>query len=427
MLARKVYIIDYEMISPIAVGAEKVMDSINSNYSADSAVKRIDISALPFKNAAEVCDDLSGYYSEESDAIKESCAYDRKLELIVACYGLCKQRLTNLISLLDSKRTGVIIGVGSDVPQLELFEEEIIEYLRQELNPITELYSKVNNNGTKLNLMNNAYDIYSIYLAKKFNAGAFQKTILTACVSSTQAIGEAREAIINDKVDVVIAGGTDSLLNMLAMISFGKLGVISETTENASCRPFDVGRNGTLAGECAGFVILASEEFVIKNNLKPVAQLVGYGNTLDGYKITAPDPKGDSMTEAIAKAIHQAGINPKEVDYINAHGTGTKHNDQLELNCIHRALGDIAKKIPISSTKDRHGHAIAAAGIQELCVLLELMKHERIPGNLNLLSPCEPSFNLVRENRDSKINYAITNNFAFGGINSVLVVKNERT
>ena len=105
---------------------------------------------------------------------------------------------------------------------------------------------------------------------------------------------------------------------------------------------------------------------------------------------------------------------------------GTRHNDQLELDCIEKALGKAAKKIPISSTKDRHGHAIAAAGIQELCLLLEIMKHSTIPSNLKLKNPCHKDFNLVKENQKKKITYALSNNFAFGGINTVLVIKNER-
>jgi 3-oxoacyl-[acyl-carrier-protein] synthase II len=224
---------------------------------------------------------------------------------------------------------------------------------------------------------------------------------------------------------VVIAGGTDSLINLLAMISFGKLGVIPVATKEPDCKPFDINRNGTLAGESAGFAILASEDFLEKNKLNAMAQLLGYGNTMDGYKITAPDPSGDSMTQAIKYAMQNSGISANMLSYINAHGTGTKHNDALELSCIERALGSFGNKVPISSTKDRHGHAIAAAGIQEFCVLMELMKNSVIPGNLNLKVPCNSDFNLIGENKTEKIEYALSSNFAFGGINTVLAVKNE--
>lgn len=425
MLKRKVYILDHELISPIAIGAENIIDSIHSNYCAEDTISSFSVKGLPFSKAAEVKADLSSYYSKESDKIKEACKYDRKLALLAACYGKASKRIEPLISLLDSDKTGIILGVGADVTPFELYEEEIASYIKSNHNPITELFTQLNDNQSRINLAGNPYDFYAIYLANKFNAGAFQKSVLTACVSSTQAIALGYDAIARGDVEVVIAGGTDSLINLLAMISFGKLGVIPVATNEPDCKPFDLNRNGTLAGESAGFTILASVDFLKKHKLNAIAQLLGYGNTLDGYKITAPDPTGESMTQAIKYAMKNAGISANMLSYINAHGTGTKHNDALELSCIGRALGSFGNKVPISSTKDRHGHAIAAAGIQEFCVLMELMKNSVIPGNLNLKVPCNSDFNLVRENKAEKIEYALSSNFAFGGINTVLAVKNE--
>lgn len=412
-------------MSPIATGADKVIEGITSNYSADRVLTRVNAGGLPFKKAAEIRDDITPYYEFESDDFKNVCKYDRKLELLAACYGRAASRLEPIIPLFEKDRTGVILGIGADATPFEVFEDEIIGYLAEDRNIINELCTEINKGRARLNVLNNPYDIYSIYLAKKFNAGAFQKSVLTACVSSTQAIGLGYDSIIRGETDIVIAGGTDSLINILALISFGKLGVIAESTDGVSCKPFDINRFGALAGECAGFLIMASDEFMEKNKLDPVIELLGYGNTLDAYKITAPDPEGNSMTKAISDAMKNANLEPGMIDYINAHGTGTRHNDQLELKCFSRALGDFGKKIPISSTKDRHGHAIAAAGIQEVCILMELMKHNIIPGNLNLKTPCDDSYNLVRENTSAKIKYALSSNFAFGGINTVLAIKNE--
>lgn len=425
MIKRKVYVIDYEVISPIAIGAENLIGNLKSNICAEDTIRKFPVKGMPFTKAATVDEDLKPYYIKESDKIKNACQYDRKLELLAAAYGIASERLKPLIKLFEADKTGVILGVGADVTPFELYENQIASYIKSDFNPVEELFTQINDNESRINLAGNSYDLYAIYLASKFNAGAFQKSILTACVSSTQAIALAYEAISSGDVEVVIAGGTDSLINLLAMISFGKLGVIPVAEDEPSCRPFDSNRKGTLAGECAGFTILASEEFILENKLTPIAQVLGFGNTLDGYKITAPDPSGNSMTKAIKDAMRSANISPEELSYINAHGTGTKHNDALELNCFENALGDIAKKIPISSTKDRHGHAIAAAGIQEFCVLMELMKHNVIPANLNLKNPCYQDFNLVRENTYQKINYALTSNFAFGGINTVLAIKNE--
>lgn len=425
MLGNKVYVIDYELLSPIAIGADKVIGSIQSNFHANRPIQRFDTAGIPFKNAAEVIEDFSNLYESESDRIKAVCFADRIFELLVGCYHLAAPRMSKLTELFEPERTGIIMGIGADVTQFELFEDQILSLLSEDNKAIIELFTKLNDSNDRLNSVINPYDVYALFLANKFNASAYQKSILTACVSSTQALGMAYDSIKTGEVDVVIAGGADSLVNTLATIAFGKLGVIPDDQVDGRCKPFDLNRTGALAGESAGFAILASEAFVEKHQLEKKAQVLGYGNTLDAYKITAPDPEGDSMTKAIEVAMSTSGITADQLDYINAHGTGTRHNDHLELKCLKRALGEHAFTIPISSTKSRHGHAIAAAGIQELCILLECMKHKTIPGNINLDLPCETDMNLITANQSKEIKYALTNNFAFGGINTVLAIKNE--
>lgn len=424
-MRQKVYIVDYELISPISAGRANLFQRLQNNVHADRPIIRCQASMIPFKKGAEVQDDLTAFYRNENEILKQALQYDRKLELLVACYGMAADRLQNLSDRLPSSRKGICMGVGADIILFEKFEEPMSAFIRKGLNPFQELIADMNNRKGKQNLLNNPYDVHAMFLADKLNADAFQQTMLTACVSSTQAIAFAYDAIAADQADLVLAGGTDSLINMLALISFGKLGVIAESTDEISCRPFDVNRSGTLAGEAAGFAVLASEKFIREHKINPIAEFIGYGNTLDAYKITAPDPGGISITNSIRKAVARSGISVSQIDYINSHGTGTKQNDLVELTCFENALGAAAKEIPVSSTKDRHGHAIAAAGIQELCVLLECFQHDFIPANLHLQNSCKPDFNLVRENVSKRINYALTSNFAFGGINTVLALKNE--
>jgi len=424
-MKQRVYILDHELISPIAIGREKIIESIQNNFSADRLIIRTDVSGLPFKKAAEVQQDLHPFYLNHSDQFNATCQIDRKLELLAACYGLIENRIGNLVQKFDKKKTGVIFGCGAEAVPYEFFGEQIKLFLQHQFNAINELIVSLNKHNGKLNQVNNPYDVYALYLAEKFNAKAFQKSVLTACVSSTQAIALAFDTITRGQSEVIISGGTDSLINLTAIMSFGKLGVIAETDNQISCRPFDINRFGTIAGEAAGIVIMASEAFLMKHGVQPIAQLTGYGNTLDAYKITAPEPSGIAMANAIRNAISNSGISADQIDYINAHGTGTKQNDEIELNAIKQALGEPSGAIPISSTKDRHGHAIAAAGVQELSVLLEAMKHKLMPGNLNLIDPICSDMNLLRKNTEKKIKYVLTSNFAFGGINTVLAVKNE--
>jgi 3-oxoacyl-[acyl-carrier-protein] synthase II len=220
--------------------------------------------------------------------------------------------------------------------------------------------------------------------------------------------------------DLMIAGGTDSILNNFAYISFGKLGVLTHET----CKPFDVNRNGAIAGECAGITVLVSEEGLKSLGLDPAFELIGFGNSMDAYKITAPDPSGIGIEKAMRKAINMSGAKASDIQYINAHGTGTRSNDEVELRAIERVVGDAAPSISVSSTKDRHGHSIAAAGIQEFHVLLASMKSGVVPANLNTTKPLQTNLRLpVGVNLQHEIKIGMTNNFAFGGVNCSLMVK----
>jgi len=420
----KVYIIAYDLLSPISFGKENLYQNLKDNIDGEGVVQSFETEGIPFNIAAEVKQNLDSLLKNEKEFIKSVCAYDRKFELTVALANKVTKNFKEIIKTSDPKRRGVIMGVGSDVIKVEQFEK-IQSFSSNTTASFNELILTESNKIDHMGLFN-PYDIHAIYFAEKFNLRAFQKSTLTACTSSTQAIALAFDSIKRNKADIVFAGGTDSIINTLALIAFGKLGVISESDKSSknTCKPFDQNRKGTLAGESAGMAILASESFVKKNNIKPIAELLSYGNTLDAYKITAPDPSGTSMKKAIEQAIKNAGIKPKDIDYINAHGTGTKQNDSVELQAIQEVFGTYAKEVPISSTKDRHGHAIAAAGIQELAVLLACMQNDFMPSNKNLEIPIDKSFNLLQTNKHKKIKYALSNNFAFGGVNTVFVLKN---
>ncbi len=425
-MKNKVYIIDYELISPITLGKDSLHENLRKNQTGENLVTRFDTRGMPFKVGAEVQEDLKHLYKNEDERIRAACYYDRKFELLVACYHLAEKRFKPLIEELRPSRGGVVLGVGSDVTKMEEFEADFIEISKTSNAPYKELIATQNTQKGRLNKIWNPYDIHAIYLAGKLHLAAFQNSILTACTSSTQAIAFGFDAIKNDAADLVVCGGTDSIINNIALASFGKLGVITESdgTNTPTCIPFDTNRKGTLAAEAAGLVVLVSEDYAKKQNLTPIAELVSYGNTLDGYKITAPDPSGKAMQRAIRTAIVKGDISPKEIDYIQAHGTGTRHNDQIEADAIKAVFAEAAKDVLISSTKDRHGHAIAAAGVQEFNILLNCLEHDFIPGMVNLRHPLDEDLNFVRQNKTQSIQYALTNNFAFGGVNTSILVKN---
>jgi|WetSurMetagenome_2_1015567.scaffolds.fasta_scaffold64762_2 3-oxoacyl-[acyl-carrier-protein] synthase II len=424
-MQKRVYITDYDLVSPLGCGKKEVFDSLERNFAAEGNIMRFDTTGIPFSIAAEIRFSLSDLYSDENDQIKTTLGYDRKFELTVSAYNLMKERLQEVFRLADPSRKGVIFGMGADVTPLELIVNELIKN-KDSKNRYFDTIIHKNICCIGLNKIFNPYDLCSIYLAEKLELGAFQKTCLTACAASNQAVGFAFKAIQNNDVDIVLAGGSDSILNAIAFTSFFKLGVLSSVSENGkTCKPFDVNRCGTLAGEAAGLCVLAGEDFVKQKNVKPLFEVLSFGNTLDAYQITSPDPEGKGMMRALKEAILNAGISPSEIDYINLHGTGTRLNDQLEIFALKEVLGSELKNIPISSTKDRHGHSIAAAGIQELSVLCLALENNFIPCNMNLEKPFElDSADLVKnKNRYSKLTVGMNCNYSFGGVNTALIIR----
>ena len=298
---------------------------------------------------------------------------------------------------------------------------------KNKIDDYQNIIDSINLSDLSLEKYFNPYDIHAIYLAEKLELAAFQKSILTACTSSNQAINFAANSIQNHEADVVLCGGTDSIINLPAFVSFDKLGALAPQSETIgqTCKPFDIQRNGTLASEASGLCVLASEKFVRQNNLQPKFEVIGFANTLDAYKITAPEPTGKGIKRVLQKALENANISPNDIDYINLHGTGTYLNDSAEANAFNDFFGKSLQKIHVSSTKDRHGHAIASAGIQEFAVLCASMEENLIPHTINLKNPIEKDFfkPLKNKNIKTEINIGMTCNYAFGGINSALIIK----
>jgi 3-oxoacyl-[acyl-carrier-protein] synthase II len=423
----RIFILDYDLISPLGFGNKKVFSSLRNNYLAGARIKRFPVDGMKLNVAAEVNVDLSPYYQAEDQRIIDALYYDRKLELIVSCYHQMKDRLEYFFGRVTPERAGVSLGVGSDVIPFELVDPILNKYSDNPSMAYGNTIDILNKNGGKINRVLNPSDFAAIFLANRLNLAAFQKVVLTACTASTQAIALAFDSIRMGEADMVLTGGTDSIIDMISYTAFSKLGVISpcDRPDNKTCRPFDISRNGTLAGESASLIILASGKTVQKLGIDPKLEMLGYGNTLDGYKITAPDPNSLGMKRAMKNALKSAHIAPEQVDYINLHGTGTLANDPLELNAIKDVFGSYAAQIPASSTKDRHGHAIASAGGQEFIITCLCMENDFVPCTLNLEKPInQKEVNLVQDkNIIKRITIGLTNNFAFGGVNTVLAVK----
>jgi 3-oxoacyl-(acyl-carrier-protein) synthase len=254
-------------------------------------------------------------------------------------------------------------------------------------------------------------------------------TFATACSSATHAIGQALRAVRSGALDVVLAGGSDAPLTPIVLAAWGSMRVLAPAGDDPAraCRPFAGDRKGIVLGEGAGFLLLESAEHAAARGARVLADLVGYGANADAGHITHPDAA--RVEACLALALHDAGLRPEAVGYVNAHGTGTMANDAAEARAIAAVFGRHVRDVAVSSTKAVHGHAMGAAGALETIATVLALAEGRLPptAHLGRIDPALPELDFVREaGRSTHAEYAVKSSFAFGGNNAVLVLRRAR-
>jgi len=268
------------------------------------------------------------------------------------------------------------------------------------------------------------------HLAAEFDVRGPAFNVLTACAASTQAIGEAALQIRRGDVDAVISGGAHSMIHPYGVTGFNRLTALSTRNDQAqtASRPFDLTRDGFVLGEGASVLILEDRQLAEARGAKALAEIVGYGASADAFRITDQDPEGGGAAAAMRNALADAGLNPADIDYISAHGTGTQQNDQVETRAIKAVFGEHARKVPISSVKSMLGHLIAAAGATELITCVLAIRDQILPPTTNCKTPdpeCDLDY-VPNEPRRAKVDTAMSNSFGFGGQNNALIVAAAR-
>jgi 3-oxoacyl-[acyl-carrier-protein] synthase II len=250
---------------------------------------------------------------------------------------------------------------------------------------------------------------------------------LTACAASTQAIGEATEILRRGDADVMIGGGAHSMIHPFGVTGFNRLTALATANDDPprASRPFDAQRGGFVLGEGAGMVILETLDHARSRNAPILAEVAGYGSTADAFRITDQDPTGRGAIVAMREALADAGLTPAQIDYVNAHGTGTKENDGNETGAIKSVFGTHARNCPVSSIKSMMGHLIAAAGAVELICCVLAIRDQVLPPTMNLEN-ADPECDLdyvPNKARAARVDVAMSNSFGFGGQNDTLIVK----
>jgi 3-oxoacyl-[acyl-carrier-protein] synthase II len=270
-------------------------------------------------------------------------------------------------------------------------------------------------------------NMVAAHISLAFNAQGPNSTITTACAAGTQAVGEAFRLIARDDADLVLAGGADSRIDPLLILAYTALGALSQSNRPATevSRPFDGKRDGFVLGEGAGVLMLEELEHAKRRGATIYAEVLGLGSSFDAYAATKPDPEARGAARAINEALREARIDPSDVDYINAHGTSTRLNDQMETIAVKRVFGANAKVLPLSSIKSMVGHLIGAAGAVEAIALAMTLYSGAIPPTINQTQRdpiCDLDY-VPNTARELPVKVAVSTSFGFGGQNAALVMR----
>jgi 3-oxoacyl-[acyl-carrier-protein] synthase II len=407
---RRVVITGMGLVSPLGTGVEKNWQALLEGRSGIGLVTRFDVSDFPTRIAGEVKDFNPEDFIERKDVKK----MDPFIHYAVAAAQMAMDEACLPITPDNEDMVGVIIGVG--IGGLTSIEEYHKLFLDTRLKKVSPFFIP------KL-IPNLAPGQISI----RYGAKGINYTPTSACSSGSHAIGEAFRLIRLGEQDAVIAGGAEAALTPLGLGGFIALKAVSsrnDEPEKAS-RPFDRHRDGFVMAEGAGVVVLEELQQAKHRGAKIYAEVIGYGANADAYHMTAPSPEGEGAVRCIRLALRSGGIDPPEVDYINAHGTSTPYNDATETQAIKRVFGEHAARIAISSTKSMTGHLLGAAGGVEAVYSVLTLSHGVIPPTINYEEP-DPACDLdyvPNVARHAPVRVALSNSFGFGGTNACLVFR----
>lgn len=410
MAQRRVVVTGIGLVTPLGTGTEKTWNNLLNGKSGIAGITRFDASGFASQIAAEVKDfDASDHFDKKSA---------KHLDYFVQ-YGIVAARMavedSGLIINSDNcDRVGVITGCG--MGGLPTIEKNHSVYLKKGARRISPFFIPMA-----------IPNMPSGHISMQIGAKGPNLSLSTACAAGTHAVGEAYHSIQRGSADMVVTGGTESVICPLGVGGFASMKALStrnDDPEKAS-RPFDKDRDGFLIAEGAGMLVLEELQHALNRGADIYAEVIGAGASSDAHHIAAPPEDGEGAVRCMRMALKSAGVQPSDVDYINAHGTSTPLNDRCETVAIKTVFGEHARKLVISSTKSMTGHALGAAGGLEAAFTAMSLKEQIAPPTMNLETPsleCDLDY-VPGVARKMDMNVAISNSFGFGGTNGVIVMK----
>ncbi len=407
---RRVVVTGVGVVSALGTGVEKNWSALTSGQCGIDTITRFDASDLPSQIAGEVKDFVAEEYMDKKEI--------KKMDLFIQ-YGLAAADMAFKDSGLEiteenAERVGVLVGSGlGGLPAIEQYHNVLQDRGYKRISPFFIPMLIIN--------------LAPGQISMKYGAKGPNLSTVTACATGTHSIGDAYHMIARGDADAMFAGGTESTITPLAIGGFNVMKALSTRNDDpkTASRPFEKGRDGFVMAEGAGIVMLEEYESAKKRGANIYCEVAGYGLSSDAYHLTQPAPGGEGAARCISMALKNAGINPEEVDYINAHGTSTYYNDLYETMAVKKVLGEQANKVMISSTKSMTGHGLGAAGGMEAVFCAMVLKNGIIPPTINYNEPdeeCDLDY-VPNQAREAQPKVVLSNSFGFGGTNGTLAFK----
>jgi len=406
---RRVVITGIGLVCAVGIGTEQVWEAIRACKSGIRKITRFDTTNIPSKISAEV----EGFDPEQFMERKEARRMGRFIQLGLAATQMALDDSALKITPDNAERVGVFIGSG--IGGMDIVEREYSVFTEKGPSRVSPMLLP----ACVINLASGQVSI-------RTGAKGPNLATATACSTSAHALGESYRIIKSGSAEAMISGGAESAITPLFLAGFSNMRALSTRNDDPqhACRPWDKGRDGFIMAEGAGVLILEELQYALNRGAKIIAELAGYAATGDAFHITAPPPDGEGAYRAMRDAMRDAGIQPSEVQYINAHATSTDVGDVAETIAIKRAFCDHAYRLAVSSTKSMTGHGLGAAGALEAGITALAIRDGIAPPTMNLEDPeegCDLDY-VPGKARPLKIDYAISNSFGFGGTNASLVL-----
>jgi 3-oxoacyl-[acyl-carrier-protein] synthase II len=414
---RRVVVTGIGAVTPLASGAQNTWQKLLDGQSGIKSIDTFDVSDIPAKIAGLVPRGVGDglFNAEDHVSIKDMKKMD---DFIVYGVAAADQALADSgwkpETDEDQENTGVLIGSGiGGLPKISEATELVNNGKTRRVSPFFIPSCLIN--------------LVSGQVSIKHGLKGPNHAVVTACSTGAHAIGDASRMIMLGDADVMVAGGAEAAVCRLGMAGFAAARALStgyNDTPTEASRPWDQGRDGFVMGEGAGCVVLEEYEHAKARGARIYAEVAGYGMSGDAYHITAPAEDGNGGFRSMRNALRNAGVNPEDVDYVNAHGTSTPLGDEIELGAVKRLFGDSVSKLSMSSTKSATGHLLGAAGAIEAVFSILAIHEGIVPPTLNLRNPSEACLGIdlvPLEAKKRKVNVALSNSFGFGGTNGTLI------